>query len=129
MRNVNDTTGQSGRNPAADALASIPAEVVNLIADARVTSVAIGKGGAWIGSSVRSFDPPLRVEEAVELVAANLGGLRNLCMDLTNGSCLWLDASFRFSSFDEAIYFATRRARLRAEHEKERKPHGRPKKK
>ena len=59
--------------------------------------------------------------------AQHLDGLRHVAMDLTHGARVWFDASFRFSSFEDAVSVATSRARLRAEHEKARKPHVRKK--
>lgn len=126
VRQMTKTAEQSERNAPADALASIPADIVNVIGDARVTKIAIGRGGAWIGSLVRDFDPPLRVEDAITFAAAYTGGLRNIHMYFTNGTCGWFGADFRFRSFETATEVAARRAAIIAQRPKP-KPHVRAK--
>lgn len=83
-------------------MASIPVIVVNLLADARVARVGVGRGGAWIGSFERAFDRPVRLENAVLFVSAFLGGLRSVSIALTSGERLWLGHDFRFRSLERA---------------------------
>lgn len=116
-------SAQPERNQAVEALASIPIGVVNLLGDARVTHIAIGRGGAWIGSFGRSFEPPLRVEDALTFASAYTGGLRAICMDLTTSGCLWLGARFRFAFLESPQDAAARRDALRAEGERPPRPH------
>lgn len=59
------------RNATAAAMGSIPAAIVNLIADARVARLAVGRGDAWIGSFEQAFEPPVPLEEAVLVQACD----------------------------------------------------------
>jgi hypothetical protein len=89
--------------------------VVNLIGDARVARISIGRGGAWLGALEHAFEPPVRVEEALAFAAPHTGGLRAICVELTSGACLWLGARFRFAFLESAEDAAARKATLRAE--------------
>lgn len=107
---------------AAEALASIDAEVVNRLGDARVASVLVGAGAGAPAANLR-LEPPARLEDAIALAAARVDGKRAFCVELTSGACLWLGARFRFALLESADDAAARRDALALEGNEAPAPH------
>lgn len=107
-------TEQPQRNAIAEALASIPRDVLGRIEAAKVAGLAIGDrdAGCWR----RAVAPPLRLEDALALVAAGTSGrVRAAALELTDGSCVWLGARLRFAFVEPPGDVATRRAAVESQ--------------